>query len=173
MKKLLFLSIFCCLFSWSFAQTIVEKKSIVNFSVKGVKGTVTGLKGSIKLDPKDLEAASFDVTLDVSTLNTNTKMRDKHLMKTPYFAQETYPVLRFQSKSVEKTTDKYLTKGDLTIKGISLAVEIPFEIQKKGNQLVLTGELSIDRKSYNIGEKTGKAMMGREVIASITCVLKK
>lgn len=173
MKKIFLLPIFCCLLSWTFAQTIVEKKSLVNFSVKEVKGTITGLKGEIKFDPEDLEHASFNVTLDVNTINTDVKMRDKHLMKKPYFSSKNYPVLRFTSKTIEKIGDKYLTKGDLTIKGISLAVEIPFEVNKKGNQLILIGELTLNRKDYGIGEKTAEAMMGENVIATITCVLKK
>ncbi|MCP4443085.1 MAG: YceI family protein [Aureispira sp.] len=173
MRRLLLLSIFWSMASLSFGQTIIEKKSIVNFSVRGAKGTITGLKGEVKFDPKNLGNSSFDVTLDVNTLNTNIKKRDKHLMKKPYFAQESYPVLTFKSKSIEKQEDKYLTKGNLTIKGISLAVEIPFDVVKKGEELILTGEMSIDRKDYHIGKKVGKVLIGREVVATITCVLKK
>lgn len=55
-------------------QTLNDAESKVGFTIKNmgidVNGTLKGLNGKIQFDPKNLNKSSFDVTVDVNTINT-------------------------------------------------------------------------------------------------------
>ncbi len=155
------------------AQSIDSSKSKVAFAIgnmkfKTVEGTFTGMSGNLKFNTSEISQASFDVCIMANTVNTNNAKRDDHLRNEDFFDVEKYPSICFNSTSVQKTTKGYLTKGKLTMHGVSKEIEIPFSI--KGNSL--EGQFSISRYDYNVGTDTGTFMVSEDVEITITCVLK-
>ncbi len=159
------------LFLWSLwalpaleGQTLNTETSIVNFKIgnmkiRTVKGTFQGLQGRINFDPADLSTASFEVCLDVATVNTGNKKRDEHLLKEDFFFEATYPQICFTSISVEKTATAYLTKGNLTIHGTSKEVLLPFTFDGK----TFKGTLEVSRYDYGVGMDTGTFLVSENV----------
>src|SRR6267378_1001113 len=88
------------------AQTLIptDESSSVKFTIKNfgfnTSGSFKGLKGSIHFDPNNLDNSSFDVTIDVRTINTGIDMRDEHLRSDSYFDVKNYPQIHFVSTRV-------------------------------------------------------------------------
>jgi len=89
MKNILLYTLAFCFAQTTFAQTIDSKTSKVKFEVsnmgKTVEGILLNLSGTINFDAENLEASSFEATVDPSTINTKSKGRDKHLQKDDFF----------------------------------------------------------------------------------------
>ena len=170
MKLVIFIAL---LLSFSgFAQTISSGKSEVSFEIGNlgfntVEGTFKKMTGDIKFNASELTSASFDVCVDASTINTKRKKRDDHLKNEDFFHVEKYPKICFKSESVTKQGENYLTKGKLTMHGITKQVEILFTYNSK----TFMGSLTVNRYDYNIGSQTSKFMVSEEAEIKIVCVV--
>ena len=133
----------------------VDDKSEVKFTVKNfglnTSGTLNGLKGSIQFNPSNLSTASFNVTVDVNTINTGIDMRDNHLKKEEYFNAEKYSDISFVSTGVKPGNDGYIISGQLTIRGITKDISFPFTAVTQNGGMLFTGSFSINRKDFNVG----------------------
>jgi len=157
--------------SFANAQSLNSDKSLVNFSIKNmkvrtVKGTFTGMKGEIRFDENDLDKASFKVSVDAATVNTDNKKRDDHLRNEDFFHVEEYPQISFESTSIELTSSGFNTKGLLTMHGVTREVKIPFSFSD--NQFV--GTLDVNRFDYKIGEDTGTTSVAETATLEIIAV---
>lgn len=150
-------------------QKPVDEKSEVNFTIKNfglnTAGTLKGLKGSIKFDNSNPSASAFDVSVDVSTINTGIDNRDSHLKKEEYFDAEKYPAITFASNSIKKDDKGYSVSGNLTIKGVTKNISFPFKAENKDGGILLTGEFTINRKDFNVGGSS--AVLGNSVNVSL------
>lgn len=133
----------------------VDEKSEIKFTIKNfglnTSGSFKGLKGTIKFNPSDLPSSSFNVSVDVNTLNTGIDQRDNHLKKEDYFYAEKYSTINFVSTSITANQNGYNVNGNLTIKGISKPVSFPFTVQNKDDGMLFMGSFTINRKDFNVG----------------------
>ncbi len=87
MKKILFLLIVNFVVVGLPAQILapVDAASSVKFTIKNfglkVDGSMKGLQGKITFNPAGLATASFTVSADATTINTNNGTRDTHFKK--------------------------------------------------------------------------------------------
>jgi len=162
--------IFLCFYSK--AQIINPLKSEVSFKVsnmlfKTVKGNFTGMQGEIYFNVNDLDNAYFNVCIDAASINTSNEKRDEHLRSEDFLGTENHLNICFASSVILFKNDKYLAIGQLTMHGVTQRVEIPFTSIDQSFQ----GNLSVNRLDYNIGESTGKFLVGNTIKISIVCVL--
>jgi len=147
----------------------VDDKSEVKFTVKNfglnTSGTLSSLKGTIKFDPSNLSSASFNVSVDVNTINTGISMRDNHLKGKEYFYTEKYSNISFVSTGVKPANDGYILTGQLTIKGVSKDISFPFTAVVQNGGMLFTGNFSIDRKDFDVGG--GSAVLSNNVDVSL------
>lgn len=133
-----------------------DSESKISFVIKNfginVEGEIKGITGKIKWDETNPAAASFNVNVDVKTINTGIDMRDTHLKKEEYFNADKYPLINFTSTSVSTST----VSGNLTIKGITKPVSFPYTVSKsiKGTGFIFEGSFSLDRKDFDIGNSS-------------------
>jgi polyisoprenoid-binding protein YceI len=142
----------------------------VAFSVKGplgtVHGTFTGLKATIQFDVKNPGAGSISASIDAKTVSTGIGMRNHHLQSEEQFLNtDKYPLISFHSRKIEKTGSGYTASGDLTIKGVTKPVQIPFTFTPGGNSGVFKGQFGIKREDFNIGKPGGST--GDDVTISL------
>ncbi len=149
------------------AQTIDSKTSYITFEVNNIGKTVEGrmeqVEGTVQLDPRSLETASFEATVSPNTVHTGSNGRDKHLQKDDFFAVEEYPNIQLRSTAITKTTAGYEAKGLLTIKDIVLEVTIPFTVKEENGRQILEGNFEVLRKDYGLASNMGKMLIGLEV----------
>jgi polyisoprenoid-binding protein YceI len=125
---------------------------IKNFSIK-TGGDFTGLKGSIVFDPNALNTSSFNVSVNSTTIDTDNGTRDKHLRKEEYFNVEKFPLITFVSTKVTNSTTagRFYVSGNLTIKGVTKAVEFGFSATPATTGYVFKGEFEINRRDFGVG----------------------
>jgi polyisoprenoid-binding protein YceI len=106
--------------------------SEIQFKVKHlVITTVTGkfrdFKGEVVTENDDFTNAKVNFSADISSIETGAEARDNHLKSADFFDAENHPRLSFESTGFEKKGDKYVLKGDLTIRGVTRPVELDVE----------------------------------------------
>jgi polyisoprenoid-binding protein YceI len=124
--------------------------------VTKVRGGFNEFEGQVVVDG-DLSRASATLTIQANSIDTRNAQRDEHLRSNDFLSLEEHPQVTFVSTGVEKTgpTSLDLT-GDLTIKGVTRSVTVPFEFEGAatdpfGNLRVgFEGSVVINRKDYGI-----------------------
>jgi polyisoprenoid-binding protein YceI len=128
----------------------------------------------LKFNPDNLAVSSVSFQVNTKSIDTGIPNRDNHLRSEEFFAVNKYPAMTFQSIGVkQKEGNQYTLEGNLTIKGETNKVSVPFtyfgtrENPLKKGQMVAGFEtrFSIDRLDYRVG--TGKflemGVIGRNV----------
>lgn len=158
--------------NWN-ADTVNAK---VSFSVKGPFGTVhgsfTGLQASIQFDEKDLPGSTISASVDAKTVSTGIGLRNHDLRnKEEWLNTDKFPRISFHSRKIEKTGNGYKASGDLTLKGITKHVEIPFTFVDKGTTGLFKGEFTIRREEFNLGKPGGS--VGSVITINLDVPVKK
>jgi len=142
------------------AQTKIDNSKGVTFEIKNfgltVEGSFSGLKGEINFDPQNVSTALFDVSLEVSTVDTGISLRDNHLKKEEYLDAKNYPKMKFVSKSVVKDdkSNTWILTGRLTIKKTTKEISFPFLVSKQNAHDNFKGEFRINRRDFGVGGKS-------------------
>lgn len=130
-----------------------------HFGFSTPSGNFTDIQGKITVDNDKPEKSSVHVTIPLSSINTNVKVLDDHLLKADFFDAEKYPTITFKSTKVE-TRDKktYKITGDLTIKGITKPVVLDAVLNKQAEHpmakvpaIGFNATTSFDRSAFGVG----------------------
>ena len=167
----------------AFAQnstwTIDKNHAQTNFQIRHmgvstVRGSISGITGTIVWNDKDPSKSSVEATIDTTTVNTNNAGRDKDLKSANYFDVEKFPTMTFKSTSVSRVGDKLQVVGDLTLlgvtKSVTLDVDGPTPPQKGmgGKQVIgLSATGMIKRTDFNFAPKMPAMALGDEVKITI------
>lgn len=131
--------------------------SEIAFKVKHMMiSTVTGhfedFNASVETESENFVGANFNFSAKTNSINTKNSDRDAHLKSDDFFNAETYPELKFKSKSF----DGNILVGDLTIRDITKEVSLdvdfngvavdPYGQSKAGFE----ASGSINRKDFNL-----------------------
>jgi polyisoprenoid-binding protein YceI len=154
------IALFCVVTAFGQNYTPTDAGSKVRFVIKnfGINtgGTFEGLAGSVVFDPANLAGASFNVSVDAKSVNTDMEARDNHLRKEEYFDVEKYPKLSFRSTKITTTNKEgYLFMfGVITIKNISKEISFPFKQTSKDGGILFDGEFKLNRLDFGVGGKS-------------------
>jgi polyisoprenoid-binding protein YceI len=133
----------------------------VSFAIKNrgsnVNGRFGGLKTTLVFSPEKLSASSLKGSVDVSTINTGNGKRDKDLKEENYFDAGKHTTIEVVSTKLAKKGAQYTGTFNVTMKGITRQVEIPFDFIEKGNTGEFKSNFSINRRDFGIGGKSGLA----------------
>jgi polyisoprenoid-binding protein YceI len=134
----------------------------INFSVRHmvvskVRGRFAKYTGELRLDESDLTSSTLTVEIDATSIDTGVTQRDDHLRSEDFLDAQKYPVLRYESRRIEKVSDeRYRVDGDLTIRGVTRNVRLDVEyggraVDPWGNERVgFTARAAIDRKDFGL-----------------------
>ncbi|MDO5502380.1 MAG: YceI family protein, partial [Actinomycetia bacterium] len=109
-----------------------------------------------------------------NSVDTRNEQRDEHLRSNDFFGSEEHPEITFVSTSVQETgKDSFDLTGDLTIKGITKSITIPFTFEGAatdpfGNvRAGFEGEVKVNRKDFgiewNAALETGGVLVSEKV----------
>lgn len=99
--------------------------------INKVRGKFNEFSGTITYDEKDITKSSLKGTIQVGSIDTDHPKRDKHLRSPDFFDAESHKEITFASTRVEKEDDGYVLVGNLTMRGTSKEIRVPFEITGK------------------------------------------
>jgi polyisoprenoid-binding protein YceI len=148
---------------------------IKHMMISNVKGSFSGIAGSLVENIADSAKSTAESTIDIATLSTGDAQRDAHLKSADFFDTEKYPHMIFKSTRVEKKDEgEYSVTGDLTLHGVTkpvtFAVEGPSTPGKDpwGNTRIgLSATTKINRKDFgltwNAALETGGILVGEDV----------
>ena len=139
--------------------------------VTKVRGAFNEFTGTAVLDGANPENSRVEVTIEAASIDTRNAQRDEHLHSNDFLAMQEYPKITFVSTGVRQAGETtFEVAGDLTIKGVTNAITIPFEFEGAatdpfGNQRVgFEGAVAINRKDY--GVSWNAALEGGGVLVS-------
>ncbi|MDE0027750.1 MAG: YceI family protein [Spirochaetaceae bacterium] len=132
----------------------------IGFSVKHMvvaktTGSFNDFTASLELDPADMSSFTVMATIQAASIDTNNENRDNHLRSADFLDAANHPTITFVSSELSTMDGKHVLHGDLTIRGVTHAVEIPIEIvgpvMAMGNTVVgFAGSLTINRHDYGV-----------------------
>lgn len=127
-----------------------EDAYFIKFNGLKVDGYLKGLKTTILFDESHLENSKLTATLDAKTINTSNWLKNKHAKSEEGLNVESFPVIKFESAKITSTTDGYNAVGQLTIKGTTKTINLPFTFLSKGNESIFKGKMKITPRDFNI-----------------------
>jgi polyisoprenoid-binding protein YceI len=154
----------------------VDNESSVHFKIKnfGINtgGSFAGLEGAIMFDINHPEGASFDVSIDANTVNTDNNMRDNHLRADTYFDVKNYPRIHFVSTKVTGSNKPgvLFIFGKLTIKNQTKDISFPFTATASNDGYIFKGVFNINRKDFGVG---GTSVISDNLEVELSVVAKK
>lgn len=136
--------------------SIVPDKSRLGFKAtlygsqfEGVFGT---FGGTIVFNPDDLSTAVADITIDMKNVKTGDSDRDSNIVGSDWFDSEKHPEARFMTTGFEKTGENsYLAMGNLVIRGVTMPLNLPFNLTINGGEAVMKAEATLNRLDFGIG----------------------
>jgi polyisoprenoid-binding protein YceI len=153
----MFSLILLALLAQSYGAKVNSPRAEIKFSIVNagfdVDGTIVIRNLEIKFEPKNLSASFIHASADPSSIETGIEIRDKHLKRNDYFHVKKYPEISIRSRSFKKTgRHKFIGQFDLTIKGITKTVAVPFTMTKENGKMKYEAIFEINRLAYGIGE---------------------
>lgn len=71
--------------------------------ITNVRGSFSGVTGTVVIDTVEPSNSSADATIDATTLNTQDADRDAHVKNAEFLDVEQYPTITFKSSKVQIT----------------------------------------------------------------------
>ena len=136
--------------------------SFIGFKIKhmgliDVPGYFRDFTGTVNYDAADPSKSTVQFTAKMTSVDTGVAGRDNHLRTKDFFEVETHPEMTFKSTSVTKKGKGWVLNGDLTMKGVTKPVSIPFDVtgfipagERSGAKIGITGEATINRRDFGV-----------------------
>ena len=134
--------------------------------VTKVRGSFDEFAGTAVLDGANPANSRVEVTIEAASIDTRNAQRDEHLRSNDFLAMQEYPKITFVSTGVRQAGETtFEVTGDLTIKGVTNAITIPFEFEGAatdpfGNQRV-GFEGSVDDQPQGLRRHLERRARGR------------
>ena len=158
--------------------TIDQSHSSIGFTarhamVAKVRGTFNDYTGTATVG-ETLADSRVEVEIEATSVDTRNADRDAHLRTNDFFGTDEHAKITFVSTSVTKTGDaSFDLTGDLTIKGTTKSVTIPFTFEGAatdpfGNvRAGFEGSVKVNRKDFgltwNAALETGGVLVSENV----------
>ncbi|MBC9228283.1 polyisoprenoid-binding protein [bacterium SPL81] len=145
-----------------------------HFGFSTPSANFTDIQGTIKVDNAKPANSSVEVTIPLSSVNTNVPALDKEFQEEAWFNAAKYPNITFKSTKVETKDKKHFKiTGDLTVKGVTKPVVLDAVLNKQGEHpmakvpaIGFNATTSFDRSAFGIGNYVPN--VGDKITVNIT-----
>jgi len=114
-------------------------------------GEFTEFSGVIDFNPAAPENGSVDISIPLKSVDAGSRDRNSTLPGKVWFSVKKFPSARFTSSDISQQETGFLAKGELTLKGKAIPIELPFDLQIDADRAVMTGQINLDRTLWNVG----------------------
>jgi polyisoprenoid-binding protein YceI len=138
------------------------------------KGSFHKFSATVDFSPDALATSSFDVQIDLNSVDTLDKDRDKTLRGPDIFDVAHFPAAHYVTKSFTKTASGYTAIGSLTLHGVTKDVPIAFQFASTAGLAKLEGTATLKRLDFGVGQGDWKSTewIADAVQVSFSLVLK-
>jgi len=122
-------------------------------------------RADIRFDPGNLDASSIVVRIETASARTGVAVHDSTLPTAAWFDAGAFPTAEFRSTRIRASgPGQYEARGDLTIRGQTRRVDLPFTLAIDGDRASVQGATSIDRRDFGIGrDDAGDDLISRDI----------
>ena len=145
-----------------------------HFGFSTPSANFTDIQGTIKVDNAKSSNSSVEVTIPLSSVNTNVAALDKEFQEEAWFNAAKYPNITFKSTKVETKDKKHFKiTGNLTVKGVTKPVVLDAVLNKQGEHpmakvpaIGFNATTSFNRSAFGIGNYVPN--VGDKITVNIT-----
>ncbi|EOD4266468.1 YceI family protein [Acinetobacter baumannii] len=145
-----------------------------HFGFSTPSANFSDIQGVIKVDNAKPANSSVNVTIPLSSVNTNVPALDKEFQEEGWFNAAKYPNITFKSTKVETKDKKHFKiTGDLTVKGITKPVVLDAVLNKQGEHpmakvpaIGFNATTSFNRSDFGLGNYVPN--VGDKITVNIT-----
>jgi len=147
--------------------------SVRHAMIAKVRGRFTDFAGSFTLHGDDPANSSAQLTVLLTSVDTQNDDRDNHLRSAEFFDVESFPEMTFISTGVEAKGNDFVVTGDLSVHGVTKNVPVKFELvgisqDPWGNTRIgFEGEAEINRRDFglewNVALDTGGVLVSENI----------
>jgi len=145
--------------------------TIKHLTISEVEGVFTDFGVKVTTSKSDYSDAKIELIAQISSINTESSSRDKHLLSSDFFDESNFPVLAFKSTSVKNIDSKNgILLGNLTMHGITKPIKLNVEyfgsvINPKSKKTIAGFKVKgiVKRSDYSLGKKYPNAVLSDEV----------
>ena len=129
--------------------------SVWHFNVANLRAKFTGVTGSLEVDAADPLGSSLQVEIDATSILTGHPRQEEFMRSEPWLDAERFPRITFTGSGIEAREGGFIVKGELTLKGVTRQLEIPFDFHGVvsdpwGLRAGFTSEFQVDRRDFGI-----------------------
>lgn len=152
------ISAFCVSVSANAQEWVIKKDQsdlsfIASQTGSEVPGSFAKFDGHISFDPAAPEKAVVEIEIDIASINTGDGQRDDTIRSSDLFDSTAFPKAVFKASNFQaQQGDSYQVDADLTMRDVTRKVKMPVSIEITGNIAHASGELTVQRLDYGIGQ---------------------
>lgn len=125
--------------------------------VSKVRGQFNKWEGTINTPSAEtFHGGTVEVTIDATSIDTNSERRDNDLRSANFFEVEKYPTITFRSTKAEVSGSDITLTGDLTLKGVTK----PVVLKGSFNGLTKTDARGTQRAGFEVSAKLNRLDWG-------------
>lgn len=137
---------------WSVYNEPSRLEFVATYDGIGFEARFERFNARIRFNPQRFEEGVIDVVVDITSVNSNSVDRDAGMLGNEWFNAEKFPEARFISTGFRQTgAGVFEVAGQLTIRGITRSVVVPFSWIEVDNGARLKGKTTLQRTDYRIG----------------------
>ncbi|MHC5024475.1 MAG: YceI family protein [Planctomycetota bacterium] len=146
---------------------------IRHMGVANFMGRFNEISGSYVFDPDDPSSASFDLRIPVTSVDSNSERRDRHLKSPDFFNVAEHPEMTFRSKSVKAHGEDLLrVSGDLTMHGVTKQLSVDMHLigigdTAQGFKSGFETTFTVKRSDFSMDTYVAEGGLGDEVQVTV------
>lgn len=115
-----------------------------------VSGSFGQWQADIRFDDKITSGQAGTVTVTIDTASITLGSVSDQAKGSDFFDVAQFPQAVFTAP-IDVVEGGYIAKGTLSLRGVSIPVELPFSLQIEGDRAVMQGTTRLDRRDYKMG----------------------
>jgi len=131
---------------------------------------------AIRFDPANLAGSSVTASFDMTSATTGDADRDSALPTNDWFAAARFPKATFTANTFKALGGgRYQAIGDLTLRGVSRPLTLPFSLVITGDTARLNASVALSRLAFGVGqgEWANTAVVPATVTVNISLTAKR
>lgn len=156
--------------------TVDKAASAVRFSssmnAEAFSGAFRRWDADIRFDPKNLAGSSVTASIDTASAATGDPDRDQALPTAAFLAVAKFPKAVFTAHAFKDLgAGRYLAIGQLTLRGVSKPLTLPFTLAITGARARMKASLALNRLAFGVGQDEWKATTVLPATVSVTIAI--
>jgi len=160
---------------WNLDAAHSKLKFAVEARMIGAEGVFRKYDVKADINEQELEKSQIEVTVDMTTIDTNAERRDNHLKSPDFFDVAKFPTATIKITGIRKVSDtSYEADGQVTIRDVTKPMKLPARILlKEGGILRFRGTVELNRMDFGVKYNSGMNKIEETVSVTYELNLRK